>query len=104
MKRFPLVIAFLLFAATFTQGQTQKTVPVYVTADCSDAVGTSAVSAFRERIRGSNGYILLSEPTAGRSGWEVLVTCAEIPLLDKGASAVSYVFDMFLPDGARYFY
>jgi hypothetical protein len=37
------------------------------------------------------------------SGFEIILTCVAIPGHEKTVSAVSYVFDAFLPDGARYF-
>jgi hypothetical protein len=95
---------FLLLALTpIAQGQSKQPIPVYLTSDCEDSVGSQAASAFREKIRGSNGYVLASEPTKGHSGWEILLTCAAVPGHETGASAVSYVFDAFLPDDARYF-
>ena len=98
-----LLILPLLAATSLAQNQSKQPIPVYLTSDCNDSVGSQAESSFREKIRGSNGYVLASEPTKGRSGFEVLLTCAAVPGHDTGASAVSYVFDAFLPDEARYF-
>ena len=57
----------------------------------------------RERIRGSDGYTLGSGTTKDHSGFDIILTCVAIPGHEKTASAVSYVFDVFVTDGARYF-
>jgi hypothetical protein len=98
-----LMIALALSATVRAQGQDKKTTTVYLTSDCHDTVGSNAAAALRERIRGSNGYSLAAGPTKGHSGFEIILTCAAIPGHEASASAVSYVFDMLLPDQARYF-
>lgn len=99
-----IIVALSSFLFSTALGQEKSKVPaVYLSVDCSDPVGSNAASALRERIRGSNGYILASESTKGHSGFEIILTCAAIPGHENSASAVSYVFDSFLPDGARYF-
>jgi hypothetical protein len=102
MKTTIVALSLFLFSTTFSQEK--KNVPsVYLGVDCSDTVGSNAASALRERIRASNGYTLGSETTKEHSGFEIILTCVGIPGHEKTASAVSYVFDTFLPDGARYF-
>lgn len=99
-------ICLLLFAignVAHSQTPERKPLDVYLTSDCSDTVGGIATSAFRERLRASVGYSLATGPTKGHSGWEVILTCAAIPRHESSGSAVSYVFDVILPDGARYF-
>jgi hypothetical protein len=98
-----LVVAFILIGSIHAQGQEKKAIGVYLTSDCTDTAGSNAASALREKIRGSNGYVLASGPTKGHAGYEILLTCAAIPGHESSASAVSYVFDTFLPDEARYF-
>jgi hypothetical protein len=102
MKTATIGLLFFLSCTSLAQDKT-KTPSVYLSSDCTDSVGSNATSALRERIRGSNGYTLASESTKGRSGYEIILTCAAIPGHEKTASAVSYVFATFLPDGARYF-
>jgi len=102
MKTIILTLVLFLCSTTPAQEKT-KTPTVYLSSDCTDTVGSNAVSSLRERIRGSNGYVLASESTKGHSGFEIILTCAPIPGYEKSASAVSYVFDAFSPDGARYF-
>jgi hypothetical protein len=102
MKAIVVVLVLFLSCTTLAQDKA-KTFSVYLTVDCSDTVGSNAASALRERIRGSNGYTLAYESTKDHSGYEIILTCAAIPGHEKDASAVSYVFDTFLPDGARYF-
>src|ERR1700730_2631620 len=98
-----LLALFSLTLTSLAQSQSKQPTPVYLTSDCDDSVGSQAASAFREKIRGSNGYALASDPTKGHSGFEVLLTYAAVPGHETGASAVSYVFDAFLPDETRYF-
>lgn len=99
---------FLLWGLTalsipYMQGQEKRMTTVYLTSDCVDSVGEIASSALREKIRGSNGYSLAVGSTKGKSGFEIILTCAAIPGDESNASAVSYVFDAVLPDGARFF-
>jgi hypothetical protein len=98
-----LLLALALIALPCAKSQEKKSVAVFMTSDCHDTVGSIATSALRERIRGSNGYSLATGSTKGKSGFEILLTCAAIPGHESSASAVSYVFDALLPDGARFF-
>jgi hypothetical protein len=98
-----LLIMLAVAAVTSSKAQERKTISVYLTSDCADSVGSNAASALREKIRGSNGYSLAFGPTKGHSGFEIILTCAPIPGHESSGSAVSYVFDMLLPDQARYF-
>lgn len=98
-----LLLALAVFAVPSVQGQEKKTTTVFLTSDCNDTVGSIAASALRERIRGSYGYSLATGSTRGKSGFEIILTCAAIPGHESSASAVSYVFDALLPDGARFF-
>ena len=102
MKTIIVALSSFLFSTTFAQ-EKNNLPAVYLNVDCTDTVGSNAASALRERIRGSKGYILASENTKGRSGFEIILTCVAIPGHEKSASAVSYVFDSFVPDGGRYF-
>lgn len=99
------ICLLLLAVANVAHSQTpeRKPLDVYLTSDCSDTVGGIATSSFRERLRASVGYSIATGPTKGHSGWEVILTCAAIPGHESSGSAVSYVFDVILPDGARYF-
>ena len=107
MRRVSFVTICLLLIACVSDARSQsperKPLDVYLTSDCSDTVGDIATSAFRERLRASTGYSLATGTTKGHSGWEVILTCAAIPGHESSGSAVSYVFDVILPDGARYF-
>jgi hypothetical protein len=99
-----IILALPLFLFGTASGQEKNNAPaVYLSVDCTDTVGSNAASAFRERIRGSNGYTLGSGATKAHSGFGIILTCVAIPSHEKTASAVSYVFDVFVPDGARYF-
>jgi len=98
-----LLLVLVVFSAPSVQGQEKKTTTVFLTSDCTDSVGSIAASALRERIRGSNGYSLESGSSKGKSGFEIVLTCAAIPGHESSASAISYVFDAVLPDGARFF-
>jgi hypothetical protein len=102
MKTMTLALLSLAHSTTLAQEKV-KTAMIYLSSDCTDTVGSNATSSLRERIRGSNGYVLASESPKGHSGFEIILTRAAIPGHEKSASAVSYVFDTFLPDGARYF-
>jgi hypothetical protein len=97
-----LLFMFFLKVA-HSQTSERKPLNVYLTSDCSDTVGTNAASALREKIRASVGYSLAFDSTKGHSGYEIVLTCAAIPGHESSASAVSYVFEVLLPDGARYF-
>jgi hypothetical protein len=98
-----LLCALLQTSCISGVAQGTKIVAIHIVSDCSDAVGIRAESAIRERIRASKGYSIDTSPTKGKSGTEVILTCAAIPGHERDASAVSYVFDKFLPDDARYF-
>lgn len=97
------LVFMALLNAAHSQSPERKPLDVYLVSDCSDTVGGNAASALREKIRASVGYSLAFGPTKGHSGYEILLTCAAIPGHESSASAVSYVFDVFLPDDARYF-
>jgi hypothetical protein len=102
MKTTIVALSFFMFSTAFAQEK--NSVPsVYLRVDCADTVGSNTASALRERIRGSNGYTLGSGPTKDHSGFDIILTCVAIPGHERTASAVSYVFDVFVPDGARYF-
>lgn len=96
-----LLMSFLTVA--HSQSPERKPLNVYLTTDCSDTVGSNAASAFREKLRASLGYSLAYGSTEGHSGYEIVLTCAAIPGHESRASAISYVFEVLLPDGARYF-
>jgi hypothetical protein len=98
------LIALSLFSFSTAVATDKSTASsVYLSVDCADTVGSNAASALRERIRASNGYTLGTGTTKDHSGFDILLTCAAIPGHERTASAVSYVFDVFVPDGARYF-
>jgi hypothetical protein len=98
-----LLPVLTIMTTPFIKSQDKKPITVFLSSDCVDTVGSNAASALREKIRGSNGYLLASGPTKGRSGYEIVLTCAAIPGHEAAASAVSYIFDVVLPDEARYF-
>jgi len=103
VKKFCVALPLLsLFSMTLAQ-EKNNAPAVYLNVDCTDTVGSNSASALRERIRGSNGYTLGSGATKEHSGFEIILTCVAIPGHERAASAVSYVFDVFVPDGARYF-
>jgi len=97
-----LLLAFAKFAIPQTPERKPQEV-VYLTSECSDTVGGIAASALREKIRASVGYTLAFGSTKGHSGLEITLTCAALPGHESSGSAVSYVFAVFLSDGARFF-
>lgn len=103
MKRLLVLLAIIFWSIGLAHSEDVKKTSVYLTSDCRDVVGSNAASSLREKIRGSQGYSLVSGPTKSHSGYEIILTCASIPGHGSSASAVSYVFDIFLPDEARYF-
>jgi hypothetical protein len=96
-------LLFVLVLPSLAQ-ENKKTSHVLLTADCNDSVGSNAASAVREKLRGSNGYALESGPPKGKFGvYEIILTCAPIPGQEAIGSAVSYIFDLLMPDNSRYY-